>query len=89
MTFGRNLHYIEYLDHITLVLKANDVYEITNGNTPRPEAIDPQRLLDVEEYNDKVPIVAEQDPNWTEAAQRKSMDTFSIAIHGSLSHMAR
>jgi hypothetical protein len=62
MTFGRNL------DHITLVLKANDVYEITSGNIPRPGAIDPQRLLDVEKYNDKVPIVAEQGPNWTEAA---------------------
>jgi hypothetical protein len=41
MTFGRNLDYIEYLDHTTLILKANDVYEITSGNTSRPEAIDP------------------------------------------------
>jgi hypothetical protein len=68
MTFGRNLDYIEYLDHITLVLKANDVYEITNGNTPRLKAIDSQRLLNVEKDNDKVLIVAEQGPNWTEAA---------------------
>lgn len=78
MAFGRNLDSIKYLDHTTLVLKANDVHEITNGNTPKPGAIDPQRLLDVEEYNDKVPIVAEQDPNWTEAAQRKSMDTYFL-----------
>jgi hypothetical protein len=53
MTFDKNL------DYITLVLKANDVYEITSGNIPRPEAIDPQRLLDMEKYNDKILIVAE------------------------------
>jgi hypothetical protein len=80
VTLEKNVNYIDWRDQIELVLKADRSWDITVSTTIRSQIINHLEPITLKEYKAQVPHVAEQHPNWTDTAWKKSMKEYKLII---------